>query len=152
MNKSTRRKGKIVETTDRKTRSHNNTQVTRDATHLNDRPNKVSDVQLIFTDQSFAIATNDDPNLIPSTPLEQMIQNLSNKFDTFQANIKTIDDNILGLRNEMCESQVNNSKRLDNLTEQTICLKINSKVLLKGSKHWKTYILIHIYRAKKNKQ
>ena len=105
------------------------TQVTKDTDSPSDRPNKVSDSLLyiyiiyIDSDQCDAMAANNDPGQAPLTPLEQMIKNLSNKFDTFQNNIKTIDDNIRGLIKEVKENQANTNNRLDDLTKQNKLLE-----------------------------
>ena len=119
---------RIIETTDRKTRSHGNIQVTRDAASLSDSPNKVSDSIHTYTDQGCAMATSAEPNPVTLSPLEKIIQSLSDKFDKFQTNIATIDDNIKGLRKEMRESQVNTNNKLDELTKQNKHLesKLNS--------------------------
>ena len=119
---------RIIETTDRKTRSHRNIQVTKDAASLSDSPNKVSDAIHTYTEQGSAMATSAETNPVTLSPLERMIQSLSDKFDKFERNIATIDDNIKGLRKEMRESQVNTNNKLDELTEQNKHLenKLNS--------------------------
>ena len=119
---------RIIETTDRKTRSHRDIQVTTDATSLSDSPNKVSDTTHTHCKQGPAMATNAEINPETLSPLERMIQNLSDKFDKFERNIATIDVNIKGIREEMRESQVNTNNKLDELTEQNKHLenKLNS--------------------------
>ena len=74
------------------------------------------------------MATNAEFNPETLSPLERMIQNLSDKFDNFERNIATIDVNIKGIREEMRESQVNTNNKLDELTEQNKHLenKLNS--------------------------
>ena len=119
---------RIIETTDRKTRSHRVIQVTTDATSLSDSQNKVSDTTHTHRKQCPAMATNAEFNPETLSPLERMIQNLSDKFDNFERNIATIDVNIKGIREEMRESQVNTNNKLDELTEQNKHLenKLNS--------------------------
>ena len=74
------------------------------------------------------MAINAENNTGTLSPLERMIQNLSDKFDKFERNIATIDVNIKGIREEMRESQVNTNNKLDELTEQNKHLenKLNS--------------------------
>ena len=106
----------------RSQRAKRHTEVTKDPTSHSDNNNKlVSD--LFNTNTTTTMANKGNANPPPSTPMESMMKGLSDKFDSFQNNIKTIDDNISGLRKEISENQTQTNTKLDQLTERNKVLE-----------------------------